>query len=93
MDISKKGIELLDDEQMNAVAGGAVDGGMTPEQAKAQAIADGRPDKLDIGVMLCSCDQAYKFCKRVPISIRLGNYTMRSYEYRDQKCYMCGASG
>ncbi len=91
MDINRKGVEPLDDDILDAVAGGAASG-MTPEQAKAQAAADGRPDKLDIGAMLCSCDNKYKFCKRVPVSIRLGNKIMRSYEYRDQKCYMCGAA-
>ncbi len=87
-------VEAISDDEMGAVAGGMADGGVTPEQAKAQALADGRPDKLiqPLGKGLCSCDDNYKWCKRVPVSIRLGKYVMPSYEYTDQKCYKCGAT-
>ncbi len=92
LDADKKtlesGIEAVSDDELDAVAGGAADSGLTPEQAKAQATADGRPDMMPspIGNKLCSCDYRYKWCK----AMKIGNQLR--IQYWDQKCYNCGAA-
>ncbi len=93
MDIDKKGIEPMDDDMLDAVAGGMADGGGTPEQAEAKAKADGRlipfnkKDSTPANVV-CSCPIEYKWARSdTVLSVR---FPEPQKGYSDIKCYRCG---
>ncbi len=91
-DIEKNanGIEAVNDDELDAVAGGA-DAGMNLSQAKAAAKQDGRkqmpPETSKAANKLCSCPVEWKFYR----SVERVNMDM-SRVYKDVKCYKCDAT-
>ncbi|HBU11437.1 MAG TPA: hypothetical protein DEB31_01500 [Clostridiales bacterium] len=93
MEKKMSGIEAISDDELEAVAGGAAASGITPEQAEAQAKADGRTipfNKNDSAPsnVVCPCPIEYKWAR----SDRLFLITFPQPQpgYSDMKCYKCG---
>ncbi len=88
----QNGIEPINDNELEAVAGGAAKN-ITPQQAEAQAKADGRliPFKSKdsaAAYQICGCDIEYKWARSdTVLSVR---FSEPQKGYSDIKCYCCG---
>ncbi len=89
----KNGMEPLNDEQLESVAGGVSVDDFHVIQAEIMAKADGRLipfDKKDAAAALqvCSCDPEYKWARSDTVfSVR---FPKPQKGYADIKCYRCG---
>ncbi len=83
------GIEPIDDNDLDAAAGGnrLFANEKEEEQAKQQAAADGRMYMLPAGNMLCVCSHKYKWCEYITPG---DSPIFPDYAYNNVKCYHCG---
>ncbi len=82
----KNGVLPIEDDDMDAVAGGMTK--KKKEEVKALAAADGRNYRLPVLNLLCMCNNDYKWARTKYKSTAVGYED--SDVYRDIKCYNCG---
>ncbi len=88
------GIEAISDDELEAVAGGAVGTGDGTQilQARLDAQADGRKygfADVNLSSAFCPCHIAYKWARSNKV-IKNGVTMVNLRGYTDIKCYKCG---
>ncbi len=82
------GIEAVNDDELEAAAGGMRIFANDEEEkwAKDRAAADGRTIMLPVMTMMCVCSHKYKYARSTHKEILQGHITT---VYKDAKCYFC----